>query len=63
MYIRAKNPHFIFKAGICKFKKKGKKVDESDLLISEPYPHCLINTPEDEKPNSFHNLVLKKTRL
>ena len=36
-------------------------MDESDLLISEPYPHCLINTPEDEKPNtSFHNLVLKK---
>ena len=38
----------------------GKKVDESDLLISQPYPHCLINTPDDEKPNSFKNFILKK---
>ena len=33
---------------------------ESDLQISKGYPHCLINTTDDEKPNSFKNFILNK---
>ena len=41
----------------------GKKVVESDLKISKGYPHCLINTTDDESeqnPNNFINFILNK---
>ena len=41
----------------------GKKVVESDLEISKGYPHCLINTTDDENeqnPNNFINFILNK---
>ena len=41
----------------------GKKVVESDLEISKGYPHCLINTTDDESeqnPNNFMNFLLNK---